>query len=62
MKKLISKRKLIRAVQLFEDKIDDTINSIRIYSSNSYEIKGYKDNYIVDVQNNKVSKVYPDPE
>ena len=59
---LISKNKIVVAINLYEKHIDDTIEEIRIWSSTSYQIKGNRDTYSVDIKNNKVEKVYPDPE
>lgn len=67
--KLISKKKLIVAINLFEQKIDEEIESINILSSNTYRINGspysgvlsgIEGGYIVDISKNSVEKSYPD--
>jgi len=59
---LISKRKIVSAINLYEKHVDESIKSIRIWSSTTYQFNGINNNYFVDIANNKVSKSYPDPE
>ena len=60
--KLISKNKLLNAVNLFESKIDKTIEEIKIYSSNHYLIITKGKDYNVDLTTNTVDICYPDPD
>jgi len=56
----ISKKKIVIAINLFESKIDETIEEIKIYSSNRYCIKTYTKEYTVDISENIVNRSYPD--
>lgn len=59
--KLISKNKLVVAVNLFEKYIDEEIREIRVYGGNYYNIKSNSDNeYSVDISKNSVTKSYSD--
>lgn len=58
--KLISKKKLVTAINLFEDKVDDKIESIKIYTSNTYEVTTDRYKYSVNISTNNVEKIYPD--
>jgi len=58
---LSSKRKIASAINLYEKYVDEPIETIKIWSSTYYTIKG-KDEYNVDISTNKVVKNYPDPE
>ncbi len=62
--KLISKNKLVVAVNLFEKYIDEEIMEIRVYGikySNIYNIKTNSNNeYSVDISKNSVLKTYSD--
>jgi hypothetical protein len=57
---LISKNKIVTAINLFEKHVDDEITNIRIFSSTNYEITGMNSLYSVDISKNSVNKVYPD--
>ena len=59
---LISKNKIVNAINLYERKVDDTVHNIRIITSTLYYITGKYDTYSVNIKLNDVSKVYPDPE
>lgn len=61
---LVSKRKLVAAVELFEKHVDEEIESIELYShtSDQFMIKGKFNDYSVNVATNKVEVSYPDPE
>ena len=59
---LMSKNKIVSAVNLYERFIDEPIENIKIWTSTSYYITGTYNTYSVDIKNNKVEKVYPDPE
>jgi len=59
---LSSKNKMISAIKLYEKYVDEPIQSIKIWSSCSYEFEGSCNRYNVDISNNKVQKVYPDIE
>ena len=53
-----SKRKVMVMMELFEKYVDEEIKSINI----SYNTITTPDNeYNVDIKNNKVSKIYPEP-
>ena len=54
-----SRTKLVSMVELYEKYIDEPIGTIRIFSSTVYLIN---DKYTVDINSNKVSRCYPDPE
>lgn len=58
----ISKRKLTNAITFFENYVDEPILDIKIITSNMYEIRTYHNSYNVNIANNKIDKVYPDPE
>lgn len=61
--KLISKNKLVTAIKLFEKHVDASIDSIEMVSPNVKLIKTYgKGDYEVNISNNSVKRVYPDPE
>lgn len=55
----ISKRKLVNAVALFEDNVDEIVEKIEIQGDMSYIIN---DQWRVSLSNNTVYKIYPDPE
>lgn len=59
---LISKKSIVSAINLYEEKIDDEIYNIKILSKYLYEIQGYHASYTVDIQSNTVNKCYPDPD
>jgi len=59
---LISTRKLSLAADLFQKKIDAPIESIRIWSSNTYTITSGNKDYTVNLSTNKVERSYPDLE
>lgn len=56
---LQSKRKVVVMMNLFERYVDEKIVSIEVETG---LIKGENYEYRVDIRNNKVSKVYPDPD
>jgi hypothetical protein len=59
---LASKIKMANAMRLYERYVDEPIQSIKIWSSCSYEFEGSCNRYNVDISNNKVQKIYPDIE
>jgi len=54
----ISRRKIISMINLYEKYVDEKILSIDPYGY----IKGTNNNYNVNIQTNKVNKVYDDPD
>jgi hypothetical protein len=56
---LQSKRKVCAMMTLFERYVDETMAVINISAN---EITTYHNVYRVDIKNNKVEKVYPDPD
>ena len=56
----ISKKKIVIAIELFESKIDDTIENIHIFDSNNYQIKTWNKEYSVDLSTNDVLEVMSD--
>ena len=59
---LMSKRKMVTAINLYEKYVDEPIENIKILSSNEYEFVGRDNNYVVDIANNNIRDVHPDPE
>ena len=58
--KLSSKKKLVNCVKLYEKYVDEPIESIVFrYSANILIIN---DKYRVDISNNSVVRIYPDPD
>ena len=57
--KIISIRKLVNMVKLFQDKVDEEIEAIDIYN-HTITTKDSK-KYFVNISTNKVSRSYPDP-
>jgi hypothetical protein len=58
--KLISKRRLVRMVELFEEKIDAEIKSIDVELNSITTTRNV--DYRIDFSKNSVEKIYPDPE
>lgn len=58
--KLISKKKLINAVNLFESKVDAEIISIKLYGGNTYNFETWQGEYMINIGDNSVNKTYPD--
>lgn len=58
--KKISKRKVLRMVELFEEKIDQTIVSINVELK--YITASDGNTYFIDFSKNSVEKVYDDPD
>ena len=56
----ISKNKIVVAINLFESKVDETIEEIKIYTSTCYYVKTSNEEYSVDISTNKVDIIYPD--
>lgn len=56
--KLISKRKIVSMINLYEKYVDERIVSI---DPTGY-IQSERSNYYVNIATNKVDKVYPDPD
>jgi hypothetical protein len=54
-----SRNKLVSMIELYEQYVDEDINTIRMWSSTRYLIN---DKWTVDISLNKVSRSYPDPE
>jgi hypothetical protein len=54
-----SRNKMVSMIELYEQYVDESIQSIRIWSSTMYLIN---DKWTVDITTNKVSISYPDPE
>jgi hypothetical protein len=54
-----SKNKIVSAITLYEQYVDEYIDTIKIYSSTMYLIN---DKWTVNIATNKVYKCYPDPE
>lgn len=59
---LMSKRKVVTAINLYETYVDAPVDSIKIITSTLYEFKTYYCCYSVDIAHNKVKKIYPDIE
>lgn len=59
---LSSKAHMVSAIKLYERYVDESILSIRIWCSTSYEFEGSYNRYNVNISTNKVQKVYPDIE
>ncbi len=53
-----SKKKVVSAIVLYEQYVDEPIHKIKIYSSTSYCIN---DKWNVNIATNKVDRDYPDP-
>ena len=54
-----SRNKMVSMIDLYEQYVDESIASIRIWSSSIYLIN---DKWVVDITTNTVSICYPDPE
>ena len=54
-----SRNKVVSMIELYEKYVDEPIETIRIWASTTYLVN---DKWNVDIQNNKVSRSYPDPE
>jgi len=54
-----SRDKMVSMIELYEQYVDESIQSIRIWSSTMYLIN---DKWVVDITTNTVSICYPDPE
>ena len=54
-----SRNKMVSMIDLYEQYVDESIQSIRIWSSTMYLIN---DKWVVDITTNTVSICYPDPE
>jgi hypothetical protein len=54
-----SRNKMVSMIELYEQYVDESIQSIRIWTSTMYIIN---DKWVVDITTNKVSICYPDPE
>lgn len=54
-----SRNKIITAINLYEQYVDEKIDNIKIQSSTKYFIN-YK--WLVDISTNKVNIIYPDPD
>ena len=54
-----SRDKMVSMLELYEQYVDESIQSIRIWSSTMYLING---KWVVDITTNRVSICYPDPE
>jgi hypothetical protein len=52
-----SRKKLITAINLYEQYVDEKIDTIKIWSSVKYLIN---DKWLVDISTNKVNRTYPD--
>jgi len=59
---MISKNKVVAAIELYETFVDEEIESIRILSPTSYQFKGYYHEYYVNISTNEVKISRPDPE
>jgi hypothetical protein len=54
-----SRSKMVSMIELYEQYVDESIQSIRIWSDTMYLIN---DKWVVDITTNRVSICYPDPE
>lgn len=54
-----SRNKVVSMIELYEKYVDEPIETIRIWTPTKYLIN---DKWNVDIQTNKVVRVYPDPE
>ena len=54
-----SRDKMVSMLELYEQYVDESIQSIRIWSSTMYLING---KWVVDITTNTISICYPDPE
>ena len=54
-----SRNKMVSMIELYEQYVDESIQSIRIWSSTRYLVN---DKWTVDITTNTVSRSYPDPE
>jgi hypothetical protein len=54
-----SRDKMVSMIELYEQYVDESITSIRLWSSTMYLIN---DKWVVDINTNTVSICYPDPE
>jgi hypothetical protein len=54
-----SRNKMVSMIELYEQYVDESIQSIRIWSSTMYLIN---DKWVVDITTNRVSICRPDPE
>ena len=54
-----SRNKMVSMIDLYEQYVDESIQSIRVWSPTTYFIN---DKWVVDITTNKVSICYPDPE
>jgi len=54
-----SRNKMVSMIELYDQYVDESIQSIRIWSDTMYLIN---DKWVVDITTNRVSICYPDPE
>ncbi len=54
-----SRNKVVSMIELYEQYVDEPIETIRIWSSTRYFVN---DKWNVDIQTNKVDRSYPDPD
>jgi len=54
-----SRDKMVSMIELYEQYVDEDINTIMVWSLTRYIIN---DKWSVDISTNKVSRSYPDPE
>jgi len=54
-----SRDKMVSMIELYEQYVDEDINTIMVWSLTRYLIN---DKWSVDISTNKVSRSYPDPE
>ncbi len=54
-----SRNKMVSMIELYEQYVDEEIDTIRVWSSTRYLIN---DKWTVDISTNKVSRSYSDPE
>jgi hypothetical protein len=54
-----SRNKMVAMIELYEQYVDESIETIRIWSSTRYLIN---DKWNVDISINKVDRNYPDPD
>jgi len=54
-----SRNKMVSMIELYEQYVDESIQSIRIWSDTMYLIN---DKWVVDITTNRVSICLPDPE
>jgi hypothetical protein len=54
-----SRNKMVSMIELYEQYVDEPIETIRIWSSTRYLIN---DKWNVDISTNKLDRSYPDPD